>query len=73
MTVEFESNAALGNLSQKMFGLKSLSSTGSLATLLVVVGILDINDAANSVHLTPNDLINEALAWEAAAAYNDSH
>jgi hypothetical protein len=40
-----------------------LDSTGALATLLVVVGALDIEDAANAIHEEPEHLEHEALAW----------
>ena len=42
-----------------------LDSTGALATLLAVEQVLSVQDAANAVGLTPDDLINEALAWSA--------
>jgi len=45
-----------------------LDSTGAFATLLVVKGVVDINDAANSLHLTPADLTAEAEAWAVAEA-----
>ncbi len=44
-----------------------LDATGSLATLLTVVGVLKVQDAANAVGLTPDDLIREAEAWQAAS------
>jgi hypothetical protein len=40
-----------------------LDSTGALATLLVVVGALDLEDAANAIHEEPAHLEHEALAW----------
>lgn len=43
-----------------------LDSLGALATLLAVVGAVSVEDAANAVNLTPQDLINEAQAWAAA-------
>lgn len=45
-----------------------LDPTGAFATLLVVKNIIDINDAANALHLNTSDLVDEALAWAAAAA-----
>lgn len=48
-----------------------LNPVGSLATLLVVVGTLDVQDAANAVGLTPDDLIAEAQAWAAARDLNN--
>ena len=44
-----------------------LDPVGALATLLVVVGTLNVVDAANAVRLTPADLVAEAEAWAAAA------
>lgn len=39
-----------------------------LATLLAVVGTITVEDAANAVGLTPDDLTHEAQAWAAAGA-----
>lgn len=47
-----------------------LDPTGALATLLAVVGAVDVNDAANAVSLTADDLVTEAQAWAYAAAAN---
>lgn len=44
-----------------------LSPVGALATLLVVNGTLAIDDAANAVGLTPDDLVTEAQAWWVAS------
>jgi hypothetical protein len=46
--------------------LVSLSEIGVAATLNVVLGLWPLQDAANAVGLTPDDLIAEAQAWEAA-------
>jgi hypothetical protein len=43
-----------------------LDPTGALATLLAVLEVATVADAANAVGLTPEDLIAEAQAWEAA-------
>jgi hypothetical protein len=40
-----------------------LDPTGALATLLAVVGTLTVDDAANAVGLTADDLVAEAQAW----------
>ena len=40
-----------------------LDATGALATLLVVEGVLDIDDAAHSVGTTGEHLVHEAQAW----------
>jgi len=44
-----------------------LDGVGVLATLLAVVGSVTVEDAANAVGLTPQDLIHEAQAWAAAS------
>jgi len=43
-----------------------LDPVGALATLLAVEQVLTVQDAANAVGLTEQDLVNEALAWGAA-------
>jgi len=43
-----------------------VDGVGVLATLLAVVGSVTVEDAANAVGLTPQDLIHEAQAWAAA-------
>jgi hypothetical protein len=40
-----------------------LDHLGALATLLAVVGTLDVGDAANAIGLTADDLVAEAQAW----------
>jgi hypothetical protein len=40
-----------------------LDSPGVLATLLVVVGALELGDAAAALHTAPEHLIHEATAW----------
>jgi hypothetical protein len=44
-----------------------LDATGALATLLAVLEVVPLQDAANAVALTADDLIAEAEAWAAAA------
>lgn len=44
-----------------------LDGTGALATLLVVEGVLGLEDAANALHEEPAHLEHEALAWGVAA------
>ena len=44
-----------------------LDDTGALATLLVVEGVLGLEDAANALHEEPAHLEHEALAWGVAA------
>ena len=43
-----------------------LDTAGVIATLLAVTGNLTVQDAANAVGLTPDDLVREAQAWAAA-------
>jgi len=40
-----------------------LDTTGALATLLVVEGVLPLQDAANAIREEPAHLEHEALAW----------
>jgi hypothetical protein len=44
-----------------------LDETGSLATLLVVVGTLELADAAAAVHQRPEALVHEAESWAVAS------
>jgi hypothetical protein len=44
-----------------------LDATGALATLLAVLEVVPVQDAANAVALTADDLIAEAEAWAAAS------
>jgi hypothetical protein len=48
---------------RRQYGPSPLDPTGALATLLAVVGTLDVDDAANAVGLTADDLVAEAQAW----------
>jgi hypothetical protein len=43
-----------------------LNQTGALATLLAVTEVVSVEDAANAVGLTPEQLIAEAQAWAVA-------
>jgi hypothetical protein len=49
----------------------SLDAAGVMATLNAVLGIWPVEDAANSVGLSPDDLIAEAQAWSVAMTYNE--
>ena len=40
-----------------------LDRVGVLAALLAVLGLATVDDAANAAGVTPQDLVNEALAW----------
>jgi len=44
-----------------------LSASGALAALLVVEGVLSLEDAANAVRVSEQDLIKEAQAWALGA------
>ena len=44
-----------------------LDSTGALATLLVVLNLVSLEDASNAVHQEPEHLIAEAEAWQIAS------
>jgi len=46
---------------------RSLDTNGVMATLNAVLGLWSLQDAANAVGLTPQDLIHEAQAWAAAS------
>ena len=46
-----------------IFSYTPLDNTGALATLLVVQGLLSIEDAANAIHEEPTHLEHEAEAW----------
>jgi YD repeat-containing protein len=50
------------------FGLKPLDAAGVMATLNAVLGIWPVEDAANAVGLTPDDLVAEAQAWAVAGS-----
>jgi hypothetical protein len=51
---------------RRQYAKPPLDPTGALATLLAVTGTLTVEDAANAVGLTPDDLTHEAQAWAAA-------
>ena len=40
-----------------------LDPVGALAALLAVLGLASVDDAANAAGVTPQDLVNEAIAW----------
>lgn len=48
------------------FGPQPLKPEGVMATLNAVLGIWPLQDAANAVGLTPQDLITEAESWAVA-------
>ena len=45
---------------------QSLSQVGALATLLVVTGVLTLEDGANALGLSHEELVAEAQAWAVA-------
>jgi hypothetical protein len=50
---------------------KPLPPVGALAALLVVEGVLDLDDAANVARVASAALVHEAEAWAYAAEVND--
>ena len=48
-----------------------LDPAGALATLLAVTETLTVDDAANAVGLTADDLVAEAQAWAMGAQGDD--
>jgi len=51
----------------RRYGPQPLDAVGALATLLAVQQVVSVQDAANAVGLSEQDLVNEALAWGAAS------
>ena len=47
-----------------------LEPVGALATLLAVEQVVSVQDAANAVGLTPDQLVAEAEAWAVAREVN---
>lgn len=52
---------------RQRYGPQPLDSIGAMAALNVVLGIWDINDAANIAKVTPEALITEVEGWAAAS------
>jgi hypothetical protein len=52
----------------KRYGPRPLDAAGVMATLNAVLGIWPVEDAANAVGLTPDDLVAEAEAWAVAGS-----
>lgn len=48
---------------RQQYGPQPLDAVGALATLLAVTETVSVEDAANAVGLTADDLIAEAQAW----------
>lgn len=51
----------------RRYGPQPLDATGALATLLAVLEIVPLEDAANAVRQTPEALVTEAQGWAAAS------
>ena len=51
---------------RQRYGPQPLDHVGALATLLAVTEVVSVEDAANAVGLTSDDLVAEALGWAAA-------
>ena len=49
---------------RQMYGPQPLDSMGALATLMAVLELSTVEDAANAVGLTAEDLVSEAEAWQ---------
>ena len=52
---------------RRQYGPQPLDHLGALATLLAVTETLTVDDAANAVGLTADDLVAEAQAWAMGA------
>lgn len=50
----------------RQYGPQPLDTNGVIATLNAVLGVWPLQDAANAVGLTPQDLITEAESWAVA-------
>jgi len=50
----------------QVYGPQPLEALGAAMTLLAVLGVVPLLDAANAVGLTPDQLVAEAEAWAAA-------
>jgi hypothetical protein len=51
---------------RRRYGPQPLDAVGALATLLAVEQVVTVEDAANAVGLSADDLVTEALGWAAA-------
>jgi hypothetical protein len=66
------STRALTMDERRRWGPRPLEAVGALATLLAVEGVVTVEDAANAVGLTPEQLVTEAQGWSAAEQIADS-
>lgn len=46
-----------------IFNYEPLDTNGALATLLVVLNLVTLQDASNAIHAEPEHLVAEAEAW----------
>jgi hypothetical protein len=53
---------------RRRYGKPPLDQIGAAMTLLAVNGVVSVEDAANAVGLTPDDLVAEAEAWAVAGS-----
>lgn len=69
LTVEVEGVVVeirpLTEVERAQYGPQPLDQAGALATLLAVLELSTVKDAANAVGLTEQDLVDEAEAWQA--------
>jgi len=56
---------------RRLYGPAPLDAAGVMATLNAVLGLWSVEDAANAVGLTPEDLVAEAEAWAVASEAQD--
>lgn len=54
-------------IQQVMVPYWELDAAGVAVTLLVVKGLLSLQEGSNTLHLPPEHLINEAQAWAVAS------
>lgn len=50
-----------------------LNSAGTVATLLAVLGIVSLEDAAHAAQRTPEDLVHEAQSWAVVKEINNAN
>lgn len=60
------SERAMTNDEIRLYGPQPLDTNGVIATLNAVLGVWPLQDAANAVGLTPQDLVTEAESWAVA-------
>lgn len=65
VTADVDESVLRSSVENARHYIQPLNQTGSLATLLAVLSLATVEDAANAVDLTPQQLIDEADAWQA--------